>query len=100
MVCAGGGRGRGRAEPRTDLDGKPAYADLAIATAPTLRIGFRLALRQPKGLTGSVLQPLGVALTVPDHSTLSHRAETLEVPRRRRGREPVHLLVEGIGLRL
>jgi hypothetical protein len=42
---------------------------------------------------------LGLDLAVPDHSTCSRRAETLEV--RRRGRpEPVHLLVDSTGLQL
>jgi hypothetical protein len=50
---------------------------------------FRLALRQTEGLIGSVLQLLGLDLAVPDHSTLSRRAETLEVPRPRCGPEPV-----------
>ena len=38
---------------------------------------------------------------MPDHSTLSRRAETLEVPRPcPRSRGPVHLLVDSTGLRL
>ena len=37
---------------------------------------------------------------MPGHSTLSRRAETLEVARPRSGREPVHLLVDSTGLRL
>jgi len=37
---------------------------------------------------------------VPDHSTLSRRAETLRVPRPRSSREPVHLLVDSTGLKL
>ncbi len=61
---------------------------------------FRLALRQTEGLIGSILQLLGLDLPVPDHSTLSRRAETLEVPRPRAGKEPVHLLVDSTGLRL
>src|SRR4028119_1360517 len=36
----------------------------------------------------------------PGHTTLSRRAETLEVPRPRRGGEPVRLLVDSTGLRL
>ena len=60
-------------------------SDLAIATALTLRGVFRLALRQTEGLIGSVLQLLGLDLPVPDHSTLSHRAATLEVLDHRRG---------------
>jgi IS5 family transposase len=37
---------------------------------------------------------------VPDHSTLSRRAERLEVARPKAGSEPVHLLVDSTGLRL
>ena len=37
---------------------------------------------------------------MPDHSTLSRRAETLEVARPKAGSEPVHLLVDSTGLRL
>src|SRR5215212_4747904 len=75
---------------------------LAITTALTLRTVFRLALRQTEGLIGSLLHLLGLALAVPDHSTLSRRAETLEVPRPRSssGLEPLHLLVDSTGLRL
>src|SRR5215217_659845 len=80
-----------RAEPRTSRGGQPRYSSLAITTALTLRAVFRLALRQTEGLIGSILALLGLDLAVPDHSTLSRRAETLEVPRPRRGREPVHL---------
>jgi len=40
---------------------------------------FRLALRQTEGLIGSILQLLGLDLAVPDHSTLSRRAETGQI---------------------
>ena len=89
-----------QAEVRVGRGGQAKYSDLAIATALTLRAVFRLALRQTEGLIGSILQLLGLDLAVPDHSTLSRRAETLEVPRPRCGREPVHLLVDSTGLRL
>ena len=89
-----------KAEPRTTRGGQPSYSALAITTALTLRAVFRLALRQAEGLVGSVLQLLGLDLPVPDHSTLSRRAEALEVPRPRCGREPMHLLVDSTGLRL
>ena len=77
-----------RAEPRTTRGGQPWYSPLAILTALTLRAVFRLALRQTEGLIGSILRLLGLALAVPDHSTLSRRAETLEVPRPRSARAP------------
>src|SRR3712207_9486399 len=73
------------AEPRTGRGGQPSYSALATATALTLRAVFRLALRQTEGLIGSALRLLGLDLPVPDHSTLSRRAETLAVPRPRCG---------------
>jgi hypothetical protein len=89
-----------RAEARTGRGGQPMYSDLAIATGLTLRAVFRLALRQTEGLIGSILALLGLDLAVPDHSTMSRRAETLAVARPRCGRTPVHLLVDSTGLRL
>jgi len=92
----------GRAAPRTTRGGQPWYSPLAILTALTLRAVFRLALRQTEGLIGSIIGLLGLALRVPDHSTLSRRAKTLEVPRPqpRRNGEPLHLSLRSMGLRL
>jgi len=89
-----------KAEPRTTPGGQRWYSPLAILTALTLRAVFRLALRQTEGLIGSIIHLLGLTLAVPDHSTLSRRAETLDVPRPRRGGEPLHLLVDSTGLKL
>src|SRR4051812_47880609 len=96
------------AEPRTTPGGQPRYSDLAIMTALTLKAVFRLALRQTEGLIGSIIGLLGLDLSVPDHTTLSRRAETLEVPRPRsdsrtdagRDPEPLHLLADSTGLKL
>src|SRR5271163_2821092 len=73
-----------RAEPRTTPGGQPRYSSLAITTALTMRTVFGLALRQTEGLIGSLVALLGLALAVPDHSTLSRRSKTLEVPPHRR----------------
>ena len=68
---------------------------------------FRLALRQTEGLIGSIIRLLGLDLAVPDHTTLSRRAATLEVPRPPSGStdaasqaEPMQLLVDSTGLKL
>src|SRR5215203_5340310 len=97
-----------KAEPRTTSGGQPHDSDLAITTALTLKAVFRLGVRQTEGLIGSVIHLLGLDLPVPDHTTLSRRAATLEVPRPRPGRNaeaggeaaPVHLLVDSTGLKL
>jgi hypothetical protein len=63
---------------------------------------FHLALRQTEVLISSIVGLLGLALAVPDHSTLSRLAQTLEVPRPRSSNgangEPVLLLVDSTGL--
>src|SRR3954470_15555176 len=89
------------AEPRTTPGGQPHYSSLAITTALTLRAVFHLALRQTEGLIGSSLQLLGLALPVPDFSTLSRRAQSLELPAQPRATGgPIHLLVDSSGLKL
>src|SRR4051812_49707078 len=99
------------AERRTSRGGQPAYSDLAILTALTFKAVFRLAYRQTEGLIGSVIGLLGLALAVPDPTTLCRRAETLEGPRPKprgdgadsgAGRDtgPMHLLVDSTGLKL
>ena len=91
-----------KAEPRTTRGGQPTYSGLAILTALTLRAVFRLALRQTEGLIDSIIGLLELELAVPDHSTLSHRAATVEGPRPRAGSGtgPLHLLVDSTGLKL
>ncbi len=96
-----------KAEPRTTRGGQPWYSPLAILTALTVRAVFRLAYRQTEGLIGSIIGLLGLALRVPDHTTLSRRTATLAVPRLPRPSvgadgetEPLHLLVDSTGLKL
>src|SRR3954470_15807477 len=95
-----------RAEPRTTRGGQPWYSELAILTALTLRAVFRLAFRQTEGLIGSLMGLLGLTLRVPDHTTLSRRAATVDVPQPRRpstdaggDTEPLHLLGDSPGLK-
>ena len=97
-----------RAAPRTTRGGQAWYSPLAILTALTLRTVFRLALRQTEGLIGSIINLPGLSLAVPTVSTLSRPAKTVEVPTAYASlgpphgadREPVHLLVDSIGLKL
>jgi Transposase DDE domain len=80
--------------------GQPWYLPLAILTALTLRAVSRLALRQTEGLIGSVIRLLGLDLPVPDHTTLSRRADGLDVPhpQSRAGANGMHLIVDSSGL--
>ena len=82
--------------------GQPRYSELAIELVLTLRLVLRLALRQAEGFACSVLLLLGVALPVPDHTTLSRRGRAFagRQPRVQAGAGPVHLVLDSTGFEL
>ena len=87
---------------RSTPGGQPLYSDLAIELVLTLRLVFRLALRQAAGFAASVLRLLGVELPVPDHTTLSRRGQAFagRRPRVAAAGEPTHLVLDSTGLQL
>ena len=78
------------------------YSDRAIETALTVRMVFHLPLRQTEGFLRSLFGLLELSCRVPDHSTISRRAQKLgKVPFcKPRGNKPVHLLVDSTGLKI
>jgi hypothetical protein len=54
------------------------YSDLAIETVLTLRLLFKLPLRQTEGFLKSIFRLINVGINVPDHTTLSRRNSTLK----------------------
>lgn len=75
------------------------YSDLAIETALTLRLIFRLPLRQAEGFLQSMLDLMDLSLEAPDHTTLSRRSKSLNaklVPIV--SMKPVHLIIDSTGL--
>ena len=56
-----------------------AVSNLAIETALTLRLVFRLPLRQTEGFVRSILTVMRAGLDAPDHTTLSRRGQLLDV---------------------
>jgi len=81
--------------------GQRRYSNLAILTALTLRVVFRLPLRQTEGFLNSLLSLMGLDLKAPDHSTLSRRNQTVEVPPLTRTHDgPIHLVVDSTGLKI
>ena len=79
--------------------GQPQYSDLAIETVLTLRLLFHLPLRQAEGFVRSLFGMMGLALSAPDHTTLSRRGKRLEVRLRRVPTGTgLHLIVDSTGL--
>ena len=62
------------------------YSDLAIETALTLRLLFKLPLRQTEGFLKSIFRLMNIGLNVPDHITLSRRNSTLNSSLKRIGK--------------
>ena len=73
-----------QAPRRTTPSGQLRYSELAIELVLTLRLVFHLALRQAERFARSVLALLGLALPVPDHSTLSRRGRAFAGRERKR----------------
>ena len=89
------------APPSGRPGGQRRYSDLAIVTALTLRTVFHLPLRQTEGFVASLIGLMGLALQTPDHTTLSRRHRSVEVPHLPRGHEgPLHLVIDSSGLKI
>ena len=79
--------------------GQPKYSNLAIETPLTLRLLFHLPLRQTEGFLASIFGILGLALSVPDHTTLSRRGQSLDLALRRvRTGNRLHLVADSTEL--
>ena len=86
-------------EPSGVRGGQRRFSDTAIETALTLRLLFHLPLRQTEGFLGSLFTLMGLDLEVPDHTTLSRRARSLDVPLLQPAtRGPLHLIIDSTGL--
>lgn len=77
------------------------YSDLAIQALLTLKAVFSLPLRQTQGFAQSLLQLMASDLPIPNYTTLSRRAQTLEValPRLCKA-EPLHVVIDSTGLKI
>jgi transposase len=81
--------------------GQTIYSAIAIETGLALRLVFHQPLRQTEGLLRSIADVLGIAIGIPDHTTLSRRGGDLTIlPKQIDRDEPLHLLVDSTGLKI
>jgi Transposase DDE domain len=81
--------------------GQPIHSAIAIETGLALRPVFHQPLRPTEGLLCSIADMLGVDIAIPDHTTLIRRGGGLTIsPLRLDRAEPLHLLVDSIGLKI
>ncbi|MEP5771674.1 IS5 family transposase [Nisaea sp.] len=81
--------------------GRPAvFSDAAIQFCLSVKVLFKLPLRQTAGMVASLLRLAGLDWSVPDFSTLCRRQKTLavQIPYRRAD-GPLNLLVDSTGIK-
>jgi len=78
----------------------PVFSNTAIQFCLSIKVLFKLPLRQTAGMVASLLRLAGLDWPVPDYSTLCRRQKTLKVqiPYRRAG-GPLNLLVDSTGIK-
>jgi hypothetical protein len=77
------------------------YTDSAILCSLVLREVYHLPLRATQGLVRSLLRLLEVNLPAPDYSTLSRRAQDLQLSLLAHNKKQIeHLVVDSTGLKL
>ena len=82
--------------PRDGKPGRPAvFSDAAIQFCLSIKVLFKLPLRQTTGMVASLLKLAGLDWAVPDYTTLCRRQKTLavQIPYRRAD-GPLNLLVD------
>lgn len=89
-------------DERSGRRGRPqSYRDTAILCMATLEEVYHLPLRATEGMTASIFELMGIALPVPDYTTLCRRRAQLDVrlPRRAK-KEPLHVVVDSTGVKV
>lgn len=87
--------------PHGGSPGRPAvFSDAAIQFGLTIKVLFKLPLRQTTGMVASLLKMAGLDWAVPDYTTLCRRQKTLavQIPYRRAD-GPLNLLVDSTGIK-
>ena len=87
--------------PRDGRPGRPpVFSDAAIQFCLSIKVLFKLPLRQTAGMVASLLRLAALDWPVPDFSTLCRRQKTLavQIPYRRAG-GPLNLLVDSTGIK-
>jgi len=88
--------------PKEHQPGHPRlYADLAIEVALTVRAVYQLALRQAEGFLQSIVEIMGLVLSIPDHTTMSRRCKKLKIRAiLRNSSGPIDMAVDSTGLKI
>lgn len=79
---------------------QPEYTDTAIECMLVLRAVFHLTLRQTEGFVRSLFEMAGIAVKVPDYTTLCKRAKDLSIELPTTASGPIHAVLDSSGLKI
>jgi hypothetical protein len=80
--------------------GQKLYSDGAIECLLLVKAVYHLPYRQTEGFAESLNQMLGLALRIPDYTTLNRRAKTLKVKLPTREKGGIHAVLDSTGLKV
>ena len=78
-------------------EGHNTYSDKAIEAMLTIRLVYGLPLRAVSGFVRSVFELTGIALAVPDYSTISRRADKLRISLRVSRKKVTDIILDSTG---
>ena len=88
------------AEPAGKMDRPAVFSDTAIQLCLSIKVLFKLPLRQAVGMVRALLKLAGLDWPVPDYSTLCRRQKSLTAQiAYRRADGPLNLLVDSTGIK-
>jgi Transposase DDE domain len=90
------------AAPTRKRGGQIFYSDTAIDVVSVLRFRFSLTLREAQGFAESLMEMRGIALPIPNYTTLSRRLRTLpaKLEAQLSSKEALHVVVDSTGLKV
>jgi len=80
--------------------GRNTYSDRAIEFMLTIKAVYRLPLRSVVGFMRSIFESSGIALEVPDYTTISRRAPKLDIKLRKLHKDITDIIVDSTGVKV
>lgn len=81
-------------------EGRYTYSNRAIEVMMILGNLYHQPLRGITGFVTSLFKQLGIPLSVPDYTTISRRADTLDISLRKRTREATDIILDSTGVKI
>ena len=82
------------------VDGRYTYSDRAIEFMLTIKAIYHLPLRATIGFIRSLFASAGIMLEVPDYTTISRRAETIDVRLQKKRKTITNIIVDSTGVKI